>query len=471
MSKTAGAASPDVRACAADALVRVLDRGEYTSAVLADFHAAHPDCPARDRALYAVLVEGTLEQLLRIDYLLNAVSDTPVRKMKPFIRALLRISAYQILFLDRIPDHAAVSEAVRIAGHRGFGRLKGFVNGVLRSLIRQKDQIPLPDRIKAPETCLSVSYSCPEWIVRTFAARFGMEETERILQAFRSKKELCLWTNPVRTTAEKLAARLAEEGVSARPHPYLSDVLLCGTFERIEDHPSFRDGDFYIQDPASILAVLPALSVLRRQAEAAPAETLRVIDVCAAPGGKSLYLAAHLPQARISCRDRTPQKTEKIGQNIRRLHLTHMEIMVQDAARLRDEDLQTADLVIADLPCSGLGTIGRKPDLKYRLKESDPGELAALQYRILRTAAQYIKPGGYLLYSTCTISREENEDQAARISRELLLDPVPLEGLPEEITAGSETPAEGYLQLLPEEAPYHDGFFISLFQKKTTDTT
>ena len=446
-------AEKTAREAALDSLMRILEQGEFSSAVLGEANA-YPQLSGRDRAFYIRLIQGTGEHLLRIDYHLDTVSDVPVRRMKPLIRTLLRMSAYQILFLDRVPDHAAVSEAVSIAGRRGFGRLKGFVNGVLRSLARQKETLPLPDPHAQLQQYLSVVYSCPQWITQRWTDAYGPACTEKMLQTFSGEKELCLWANPRRITAQELSQSLRQQGISVRPHPETEGVLLCSGMDGIARNPAFREGLFYIQNHSSILAARAGLEAMRKIPESP--DPVHVIDVCGAPGGKSLYLAAHAQgPVRIFCRDVSEGKTQRIAENAARLGLSDiLTPQLQDACEPREEDIASADLVIADLPCSGLGLISRKADMRYRLKETDIAQLVSLQRSILTTVSRYLKPGGFLLYSTCTVTPEENEEQAAWIREILHLDPVPFRDAP-----------EGCLQLLPQREPYQDGFFIALFRK------
>ncbi len=442
------------RSLAMDSLLRILEKESFTTEELARTYAEHPKLSREERALYTRLVEGTTERVLTLDYYLNAVSKLETGKMKAAVRTILRMSAYQILFLDRIPDHAVCNEAQKLTEEAGYRQLKGFVNGVLRSLIREKERISLPDPEKKGMDYLSIAYSFPTWLTKMWIRRYGYEETEEMLKAFTGRKKLCIRVNQTKTGRDELKESLKKEGVQAEEHPYFEDALLLGKVDRIDRLSSFRKGLFYVQDTSSMLAL--SLAGIR--------EEMRILDVCAAPGGKSLYAAELLKgSGEVIARDLSRKKTDKICENAERMGYQNIESQVWDASVLREEDREAYDLVIADLPCSGLGVVGRKSDIRYRITPAQMHELSILQGQILDVVSSYVKPGGRLLYSTCTISIEENERNAAYIKEELHFQPLPLEGLPEELYAPSAE--EGMIQLFPHKGIYHDGFFISLFEK------
>ena len=442
------------RSLAMDSLLRILEKETFTTEELARSYAEHPKLSREERALYTRLVEGTTENLLTLDYYLNAVSRLETDKMKAAIRTILRMSAYQILFLDRIPDHAVCNEAQKLTEKAGYRQLKGFVNGVLRSLIREKENISLPDPEKKGIDYLSIAYSFPAWLTKMWIRRYGYEETEAMLKAFTGEKKLCIRLNQAKTGREELKESLRKEGLQAEDHPYFENALLLGKVDRIDRLTSFRKGLFYVQDTSSMLAL--SLVGIR--------EGMRILDVCAAPGGKSLYAAELLGgSGEVISRDLSRKKTDKIDENAKRMGYRNIKSQVWDACALREEDLEAYDLVIADLPCSGLGVVGRKSDIRYHITPAQMHELSILQRQILDLVSAYVKPGGRLLYSTCTISIEENERNAAYIREELPFEALPLEGLPKELYAASAE--EGMIQLFPHKGIYHDGFFISLFQK------
>ena len=388
----------NLRQMACDVLFEVLEEGQFIHVSLPAMLRKYQYLTKQERAFLTRLCEGTVEEKIFLDYRIDQLSKTKVSKMKPQIRTILRMGAYQILRMDAVPDAAAVNEAVKLAAGKGFQGLKGFVNGVLRNLARQKESLPFP---KEPAAYLSVKYSMPEWLVRYDLAWLGREKTEAFYQASSLVPELHVCVNTHKTTEEALAKRLKEQGVT-----YVSDDgELCGGILRDLDHlealESFREGEFFVQDLSSALAVKAA----------GIQEGDLVLDVCSAPGGKAMAAAlAAGEKGLVIARDLTEEKVEKIRENAERLGLANVQAQVQDARVPDDEMLGRADVVIADLPCSGLGVLRRKSDIKYHVTEESIRELVHLQREILRTVVSYVKPGGTLLYSTCTVTKEENDD-------------------------------------------------------------
>lgn len=407
--------------------------------------------PRQDRAFYTLLCEGTIEQKLYLDYILDQFSRTKMKKCKPLIRSLLRMSAYQIIFTET-RDAAACNEAVKLAKKRGFYNLSGFVNGVLRTLIRQKDQLPLPDRRKEPDTFLSVRYSMPLWIVEKLSSQYGAADSERMLQSFLKAKPVTIRTSMLNTDPAALREELTKEGIEVSESAYFPWAFSITGYDRLEKIGAFRRGHFTVQDISSMLPV--AVSDLT--------EGDTVIDVCAAPGGKTFHAADAVgKQGKVIARDLTELKTDLIRENNARLLYDHIEIQEWDAC-IPDEDLyQTADLVIADLPCSGLGIMGRKNDIKYHITKERIAELIALQRKILSVVWRYVKPGGQLIFSTCTICEEENEENVKWILEHTPLIPASIEEkLPYALRR--RTGPRGYITVLPGIDP-GDGFFVSKF--------
>lgn len=443
------------RNLAMESLLRILEKDVFTTEELAKTYAENPKLSKEERSLYTRLVEGTTERVITLDYYLNAVSSLETDKMKAAVRTILRMSAYQLLYLDRIPDHAICNEAVKLTEKAGYRQLKGFVNGVLRALIREKENIMLPDPERKGADYLSIAYSFPHWLTKLWIRRYGFEETEKMLKAFTGEKKLCIRLNRTKTTRDQLKESLQKEGIKAEDHPYLEDALLLDRLDRIDRLSSFREGLFYVQDTSSMLAL--SLAGIK--------EGMKILDVCAAPGGKSLYAADLLQgSGEVLSRDLSKKKTDKIMENAKRMGYSNLKSQVWDALEVREADREAYDLVIADLPCSGLGVLGRKSDIRYRITAAQMHELSILQRQILDVVSTYVKPGGLLLYSTCTISIEENERNAAYIRESLPFEPLPLQGLPEELYDASAE--EGMIQLFPHKGIYHDGFFISLFRRK-----
>lgn len=409
----------------------------------------------RDKALIKRMAEGTVSRKLQLDYIIDCYAKTKTGKMKPVIRNILRMGVYQILFMDSVPDSAACNEAVLLAVQRGFVGLKGFVNGVLRTVSREKEALPMPKETAAAEY-LSVRYSMPEWIVNLWLARYGKEKTEVILRGMDAIPGLTFRMKETLTKEEQEAflAKVQKEGCEMTKHPYLPYAYEGKIAGSVTNMPGYREGLFSVQDISSMLAVEVA----------GIKEGDNILDVCAAPGGKTMHAALKAgTKGSVLARDLLPYKVDLIEENKDRLQMESVQVEQWDAL-VPDEKCKNAfDVVIADLPCSGLGVMGRKADIRYHVTPQQLAELAKLQRDILSVVWEYVKPGGTLLYSTCTINEEENEK-----NREWFLKHYPFvavsieENLPGELQ--KETGKEGYLQLLPG-VHLSDGFFIAKFRK------
>ena len=352
----------------------------------------------RDAALATQLCFGVLQNQMLLDFYLAKFSNIPLKRMEGKVVQTLRLGAYQMLFLTRIPHSAAVNSAVALVkAHCKNPRAAGMVNGILRSMERSLQNMPVIPQ-GDPVAYLSTLYSHPEWIVKEFILSLGEEETAQLLAADNSQPPTAVMVNTTRTTVEALKAMLEADHVEAEPHPWLENCLLLsrtGDLERLE---AFQQGLFYVQDPASRLSVLAA--------GAKPG--MRVLDCCAAPGGKSFAAAIAMEnQGEIVSCDLHPHKKKLIQAGADRLGLTIITPKTADGKVFRPEWERAFDLVLVDAPCSGLGVIRKKPDIRYK----DPAPLAdlpAVQLDILRNAARYVKPGGTLMYSTCTLLYREN---------------------------------------------------------------
>ncbi len=355
---------------------------------------------SRDSALATQLCFGVLQNQILLDFYLSKFSNIPLKRMEGKVVQILRLGAYQMLFLDKIPPSAAVNRAVeQTRAHCKNPRAAGMVNGILRSLSRSSGALPtIPQR--DPVSYLSTLYSHPEWLVKEFLLTLGTEETARLLAADNSQPVMAVMVNTAKTTQEELAALLEGAGVSVQPHPWLEDCLLLSKTGDLERLDAFQRGLFHVQDPASRMAVLAA----------DPRPGTRVLDCCAAPGGKSFAAAIRMENRGevISC-DLHPHKKRLIQAGADRLGLNIISPMTADGREFRPEWGEAFDRVLVDAPCSGLGVIRKKPDIRYK----DPAPLAglpAVQSAILDNGARYVRPGGVLLYSTCTLLRRENEE-------------------------------------------------------------
>lgn len=407
--------------------------------------------PAHDKSFLKKATEGTIERMLTIDYVINQYSKVPVNKMKPFIRSLMRMSVYQILYLDKVPDSAACNEAVKLAQKRGFGPLKGFVNGVLRNIARGKESIAYPDREKDLKKALSVMYSMPEELAALLLSQYGEEKTEDILKGYLLERPVCVRLTEHLSETEK--AQVLENwkvlGIEAKEHPWLKYAYELSQAGGLRDDVNFDNGLYTVQDVSSMLV-----------GEIADYKSGDyVVDVCSAPGGKALHAADKIGNSGIvDARDVSDSKTELILENKNRMGAEILSVKVWDA-RIKDEAvINKADVVLLDIPCSGLGVIGRKPEIKYRLEKEAFAQLDTLQKEIADSCCAYVKPGGTLIYSTCTLRKEENEKMVSYLTDNYgftleSLNPY----LPKELH-NTDT-KKGYLTLLPGEKS--DGFFMA----------
>lgn len=392
-------ASVNERELVLDMLLQITRDGEYSHIVIKNVLDKYQYLDKRERAFITRVVNGTLERMIEIDYIINLFSKVKVNKMKPLIRTILRSSVYQMKYMDSVPDSAICNEAVKLAGKRGFVNLKGFVNGVLRNISRNLDKINYPDE-KDKVSYLSVKYSLPEWLVKQWLNVYDEETVKTIGSAFLEEKPLTVRFNERKIKKEDLVGILKKEGVTVGEVPEIPCALYLSGYDHLSALPSFCEGLYQVQDLSSMQVALWS----------GVKEGDQVLDVCAAPGGKSIHIAELLNgTGHVEARDLTEYKVDLLRDNIERSGLTNIEAVCQDATVYDPDKKKSADIVIADLPCSGLGVLGKKPDLRYKMNEKTEADLVELQRKILSVVKDYVKPDGKLLYSTCTIHREENE--------------------------------------------------------------
>lgn len=434
-------------------LMEVTENGAYSHRILRDVLTKYQYLDKRERAFITRVTEGTLEHMIEIDYILDRFSKVKVRKMKPVIRNILRSGVYQLKYMDTVPDHAVCSEAVKLAVRKGFSGLKGYVNGVLRSVARGLDSVEYPTE---GMEALSVRYSCPEWILKLWQQEYEPDVIEAMLRDFQEEKPLTIRCCLNRMTPEELKTRLEQEGVTVTRHPYLLYAFEITGYDHLEGLESFREGLFAVQDVSSMLA----------GEVADPQRGAYVIDVCAAPGGKALHIAEKLGgTGHVEARDLTEYKADLIRENIDRSGLENIEAKVQDASVPDPDSEGKADLVIADLPCSGLGVLGKKTDLKYKASPEGTESLVHLQRKILNCVQSYVKPGGALIYSTCTVDQAENTGNLYWFLEnhpEFKLDDIKDRLCPE---LRGDVQDGGCIQLLPGIHKC-DGFFIARLVRK-----
>ncbi len=437
-----------------DMLIEITKNGEYSHVVIGQTLEKYQYLSKADRAFLKKVTNGTIEQMIYIDYILNHYSKVKVNKMKPMIRAILRSSVYQLYFMDRIPSSAVCNEAVKLTAKRGFQNLKGFVNGVLRTIVREECKEILPPKEHVIQY-LSVKYSTPEWLVKQWMEVYGKEQTEHMLSYFLQEKNTTIRCNNSKITSIKLKEKLIEDGVKKIVNTPLSYAFEISGYDYLTSLSSFREGLFAVQDMSSMLV-----------AEAAGVKENNVcIDVCAAPGGKTLHVADKLGgTGKVFCGDISERKAEKIMENVERMGFENVAVHVWDAMEFEEELKDIADIVLADVPCSGLGVIGRKPDIKFKMSPEGMEALIPIQRKILSNVRNYVKPGGVLMFSTCTVNEKENQENVKWFVKEY--PEFQLEDFSEQMPEIVKSLVNnGQLQLLPGECNT-DGFFIAKLRRK-----
>ena len=444
-----------------------------------------------ERAFLKRLLDGVTERRITLDYVIDSFAKVPMRKQKPPIRVLLRLGAYQILYMDFIPDYSAVDECVKLARKKGLSDLSGVVNAVLRNISRNKENISWPDKNEDVVKYMSVKYSAPEWIVKLLISEQGEENARAVLECSISVRPVTARVNLSKTSVREVLTKDLNEGAedealkssasananalklsakanalksAAEDEALKSAPIIAPTFMKdlavclkgagsIADIRQVQDGLICVQDISSMLVCHIA----------GIKEEDTVLDVCASPGGKSLHAADMAVRGRVLACDLTQKKADKIIENVNRCGFKNVSVLVRDAAVHYEEFDNAADVIIADLPCSGLGVMGRKNDIKYNLKPEQIDELCRLSKRILKNIVSYLKPGGTLMFSTCTVSKRENQETVEYIKKELGLRAVPFyDLLPEELKCISAK--DGFIQLYGKDG-LTDGFFIAKFTK------
>ena len=433
------------RETALNALIACRKSGAWSNGVLKEYIQRDRLDP-RDAGLATRLCYGVLQNRGKLDFYLKQLLTGKLSSLHPVVRDVLHLGLYQIYELDKIPESAAVNESVTLAKkYCKNPKASSLVNGVLRNAVRTKGQLKEP-------TSYADRYSHPDELISLLKANLPKGKLEPMLIANNAAPQTVVQVNTLRTTTAALMLRLEKEHVTAQPHGWMTDCLVLSGTGSIEQLPSFKEGLFYVQDPAAKLSVLCAQL---------PREDIRVLDCCSAPGGKSFAAAIAMEgKGSITSCDVHPHKTGLIENGAARLGLSNITARLQDATETVPEWVGNMDVVIADVPCSGLGIIRKKPDIRYKNLE-EMKDLPALQLRILKNQARYVKKGGVLLYSTCTVLKRENEDVVAAFlaeNDEYYLEPLALPG----VFPKNET---GMLTLIPGEYDT-DGFFICRLRRK-----
>lgn len=391
--------NPKEREIAVFALIDILDNKGYNNIVLKRTLTQHKSLNSIQKSFITEIVNGTLRNLIHLDYIINLYSKTKILKMKPLILNTLRISVYQIKFMDKVPNSAVCNEAVNLVKSKGFKNLGGFINGVLRNIIRNIDDIKYPSYEKDRVNYISVKYSFPTWLIKYFMKTIDINEVEKICASSNSTPKVCLCTNTLKITRDKLIDKLNLEGMEVSKGELSDKSIYVVKTSNISELPSFKEGLFHIMDESSMLAI----EIL------SPKPGSVLYDICSAPGGKSFY-ASYLMDNKgfIESSDIYTHKLNLVEEGAKRLGIHIIKTNESDATINYPNKNNLADYLLIDAPCTGFGLLRKKPDIKYSKTIEDVYSLAKIQRQILLSSHSYVKVGGVLVYSTCTISEEEN---------------------------------------------------------------
>ncbi|MDF2628896.1 MAG: hypothetical protein K0R39_2727 [Symbiobacteriaceae bacterium] len=438
--------------------LRDVDVKESYANLALDAHLTRSKLEGRDRALATEIVYGVTRRRGTVDWAIAQVATRPMEQIDPYIRNILRSAVYQILYMERIPHSAAVDEAVNLARQYGHEGVAKFVNGVLRNFLRKLPTLPWPDPADDPVVALAIKHSHPEWLVEAWSGQFGADDAVKLMEASNRIPPLTIRVNTLKTTREEAANALEQEGVKTEPTPHSPQGLIIHELtssSHLDKLKSMKAGLFAVQDESSML-VAPVV---------APQPGQTVIDVAAAPGGKTTHLAELMKnEGKIIAIDLHEHKIDLVEQNAKRLGIAIIEGVCMDARDIGKAMAGRADAVLCDVPCSGLGTLARRPDARWRKTPEDVEQLVPIQRAILESASLAVKPGGTLVYSTCTIEPRENQEMVAAFleaNPDFYFDDI-RPYLPPTLAPDAQ---DGWIQLLPH---IHgtDGFFMARLRRK-----
>jgi len=427
------------------------DKKAYSNVSL-DRHLHASGLKVMDSAFVTELVYGVTERKLTLDHIIADFSTIKISKLSVWILNILRMGIYQLIYLDKVPSSAAVNESVILAKRYGHSASAGFVNAVLRKIAANKENIKYPDESDIIKY-LSVKHSYPEWLTGKWVFEYGRDFTEKLMEAGNERPEYTIRVNTLRQKREQLTEKFAASGFRTLPGKFMQDAMIVENPSGILNSKEYDDGLFTLQDESSMLSV--------KVLDPKPGEM--VIDVCSAPGGKAAYAAQMMNNTgRIIAYDIYEHKLARIRQTAERLGTKIVEAGMHDAQSIEIQFAGMADRVIADVPCTGFGIIRRKPDIKWSRKNGDTYELAEMQRKIIKASSAYLKPGGTMVYSTCTIGHEENEDVVLEFIKN---DPdFELADFSAMLPEGIASLEKGMLQLYPGIHGV-DGFFIAKIKR------
>lgn len=407
-----------------------------------------------NKNLIRELVYGTIENDIYLNWVVQSYSKVKLKKISDQVLVLLKMSIYQLLFLDKIPDYSVCDEANKIALKIANIGAKKFVNGMLRTIIREKENLELKiEALKenAYQEYLSVYFSMPQWIVDRWIAQYGLRETELLLAHLQGKPKFCVRTNTLKIDRPALLKTLEEQGIEASPCQYAIDGIEVKNPVKMTDLEAFKKGYYIIQDESSML-VGQVLNPLADE---------RILDVCSAPGGKTTHLAQKMKNSgQIIARDIYQHKIDLINHNCKRLGVKNVHAEVKDSLEVIEAEVGVYDKVLLDAPCSGMGIIKRKPEIKFNRQSEELKDIIELQKKLIESAYKHLKVGGIMVYSTCSIDKDENINQIMAYVSSGYFDLVAFDDL-----LAIEGAEKGYIQILPHTHQM-DGFFIAKLVKK-----
>lgn len=436
-----------MRQYAYDIVYKTMEKGRHSDELFHQLIETHPLWENRQKSFLKRLSYGTIERAIEMDAFLDMVASVPAKKMSPSVRTVLRMALYEICYMEQVPDAAACHEAVELARKKAGERRTGFVNGVLREFLRQKDRLEVPE--------LWQKVSVPEDLLLHLVSQYGKKTAVKIAESFLAKSgEVTIHPDRNKISTKEYMAVLQKEGVRCRNGVYMEDALILTGVSDITALPGYEEGLFFVQDESSMIPVSCA-GIEKGNV---------VVDVCSAPGGKSMHALIKLAgTGRLLARDVSEKKVVKVRDNIKRMGYDNVRCRVWDASIPDPEMAEKADVLLADVPCSGIGIIGRKPEIKYHaMKQAE--ELVPLQREICTQSAKMLKPGGVFIYSTCTINQAENEENVHWLEEHCNLMRESLNPyLPESLC--NRMTKQGMLQMLPG-IQKSDGFFVARLRKK-----
>ena len=422
-----------------------IEKNKNYSNMAINKHFKDVELSNQDRGLATEIIYGVIENKYYIDYMIDKLSKVKTNKMEIYVKTLLRMGIYQIMFLNSISDYAAVNETVNLAKKKN-SKVSGFINGILRNVIRQKETIGAI-KVKDDIDYLAIKYSYDKWMIRNWMIHFGREFTEELLEANSQRPSIYLRTNTLKITRDELIEKLEKQNIKAYKVSVVDEAIKVENLKDIENNSIYKEGLFTVQDISSMLVG----KVMN------PEENSLVLDVCSAPGGKTTHMATLMNNTgQVVSRDIYEHKLKLIKASCKRLNLTNVNVEEYDAMKIDKDSIGKFDYVLADVPCSGLGIIRRKPEIKYKEKE-EFRDLPPIQKKILENASKYVKKGGTLIYSTCTIQDSENIDvinEFLKKNKNFELAPI------NEVKVDLDNQEKGYMKIYPNIHEM-DGFFIS----------